>query len=114
MKPLCPLMTPSTVDRPSPVPLPNSLVVKNGSKILSITSAGMPLPVSSTVSRTCGPSVGRQGDKETRRQRIHLSLSPCLLVSLSDEFVGRADGQPAAVGHGVAGVDCQVHQHLVQ
>ena len=39
---------PYTVERPRPVPLPTSLVVKNGSKILPITSCVMPQPVSST------------------------------------------------------------------
>src|SRR5207244_1312744 len=33
-------------DRPWPVPLPTSFVVKNGSKIRPATSAGTPLPVS--------------------------------------------------------------------
>jgi hypothetical protein len=39
---------PYTVDRPRPVPLPTSLVEKNGSKILACTSGVMPVPVSST------------------------------------------------------------------
>ena len=43
---------PWTVARPRPVPLPRSLVVKNGSKRCSSTSGGMPVPVSPTVSRT--------------------------------------------------------------
>src|SRR6267142_1881723 len=38
--------------RPSPVPLPRSLVVKKGSKIRARSSGGMPLPVSLTVKRT--------------------------------------------------------------
>ena len=33
-----------TMSSPSPVPLPTSLVVKNGSKIRETTSAGMPAP----------------------------------------------------------------------
>src|SRR5271155_4721621 len=48
--PLC-FTTPYTVANPNPVPLPNSLVVKNGSKILSFVSASIPCPLSSTVSR---------------------------------------------------------------
>ena len=48
MKPPDCLTMPNTVERPRPVPLPTSLVVKNGSKILSITSGGMPVPVSDT------------------------------------------------------------------
>ena len=35
--------------RPSPVPRPGGLVVKNGSKILSSTSRLMPWPVSRTL-----------------------------------------------------------------
>ena len=49
--PLC-LTIPNTVERPSPVPLPISFVVKNGSKIFSMISGGMPSPVSSTSMRT--------------------------------------------------------------
>ncbi len=37
-----------TDGKPSPVPLPTSLVVKNGSKILSGNLLGMPIPVSQT------------------------------------------------------------------
>ena len=33
---------------PSPVPLPGSLVVKNGSNTAAMTSGGMPVPVSLT------------------------------------------------------------------
>ena len=39
-------MNPYTMLKPSPVPLPTALVVKNGSKMRSTTSAGMPMPVS--------------------------------------------------------------------
>ena len=39
----------SAVERPSPVPLPTSLVVKNGSKTRSRMPGGMPLPVSVTL-----------------------------------------------------------------
>jgi hypothetical protein len=35
-------------------------------------------------------------------------------VGLVELDVGGLDGQPAAVGHGVAGVDHQVHQHLLE
>ena len=40
------LAKPNTWLRPKPVPLPTSFVVKNGSKIWSILSDGMPQPVS--------------------------------------------------------------------
>ncbi len=43
---------PKTMERPRPVPLPISLVVKKGSKIFSITSGLMPVPLSSTSSST--------------------------------------------------------------
>ena len=45
-------MMPLTTVKPSPVPFPNSLVVKNGSKILLKTWGGIPWPVSATVSLT--------------------------------------------------------------
>ena len=34
------------IDRPSPVPSPEGLVVKNGLNIFSLTSSGMPVPLS--------------------------------------------------------------------
>lgn len=40
--PLCSSMMPFTTVRPKPVPFPNSLVVKNGSNTLAITSRGIP------------------------------------------------------------------------
>ena len=52
MKPPVCLTMPYTVERPSPVPLPTSLVEKNGSKILSMMSGGMPVPVSATSTST--------------------------------------------------------------
>src|ERR671928_195290 len=54
--PLC-LTTPNTVARPSPVPAPGALVVKNGSKRGRRTSPLMPTPVSLTASSTFGPGV---------------------------------------------------------
>jgi hypothetical protein len=48
MKPPVCLTMPYTVESPSPVPLPTSLVEKNGSKIFSISSGGTPTPVSLT------------------------------------------------------------------
>ena len=47
---------PNTVESPRPVPLPISLVVKNGSKIFSISSGGMPWPVSRTSISTWSPA----------------------------------------------------------
>jgi hypothetical protein len=42
--------------KPCPVPLPTSLVVKNGSKILPRTFSGMPAPVSLICTSTQSPS----------------------------------------------------------
>ena len=52
--------------RPSPVPFPASLVVKNDSKIRSINSAGMPLPVSLTDTTIHEPDFSR-GESWRRR-----------------------------------------------
>ncbi len=41
-------MIPKVTDNPRPVPLSTGLVVKKVSKILSIFSGGMPMPVSNT------------------------------------------------------------------
>ena len=76
-----------------------SLVVKNGSKIFSFTSGVMPVPVSATSSSTYSPG-----------------LKPC-----SRNFwlsavghVGGADRELAAVRHGVARIDGEVHDHLLE
>ena len=47
---------PSETARPSPVPSPSGLVVKNGSKTRGTTSAGIPGPLSSTVNRQPSPA----------------------------------------------------------
>ncbi len=39
---------PCTTERPSPVPSPIALVVKNGSKMRALVAASMPLPLSRT------------------------------------------------------------------
>ena len=49
--PLC-LTMPKTVARPSPVPLPAPLVVKNGSKMRAFVASSIPVPVSVTPSMT--------------------------------------------------------------
>ena len=49
-------MIPYTVARPSPVPLPTPLVVKNGSNTRARTSSLIPCPVSDTVSCTVCPA----------------------------------------------------------
>ncbi len=55
--PPCVFTAPYTIDSPSPVPLPCSLVVKNGSKMRAFTSSVMPEPVSETASWTYAPGV---------------------------------------------------------
>ena len=77
-------------DRPRPVPpLPVSsgpvLVVKKGSKIRGSLSAGMPQPVSRTTRSTVS------------------AAASC----------SQANEHAAAAGHGLAGVDQQVEQHLL-
>src|ERR671929_239027 len=56
LPPLC-LTTPNTVARPSPVPAPAALVVKNGSNRGGWTPPPLPPPVSETPSSAFGPGV---------------------------------------------------------
>jgi hypothetical protein len=46
LPPCCFTMMSWLIDRPSPVPSPEGLVVKNGLNIFSLISAGMPVPLS--------------------------------------------------------------------
>ena len=55
IQPWCCLAMPYTVARPSPVPFPVLLVVKNGSKILGRTSGAIPQPLSLTARQTNTP-----------------------------------------------------------
>ncbi len=56
MTPACCLTMMSwLIDRPSPVPSPAGLVVKNGLNILSLTSGAMPVPLSRIVISTRSP-----------------------------------------------------------
>jgi hypothetical protein len=86
---------PYTVASPRPVPF-SALVVKNGSQIRAIVAASMPQPVSLTASSTCGPGFG-----------------VVVGVGFVQLGVAHLDGELAALGHGVAGVDRQVEQHLL-
>ena len=70
MNPPCVLTIPNAVESPNPVPLPISLVVKKGSKILLMISGEMPCPVSATVTTTCGPVFWRLA-----RCRAHFHVS---------------------------------------
>ena len=81
------------------MPLPTSLVVKNGSKILSRTSAGMPCPVSCTSTSTYSA-----GDKR-------------LLVeggAVLRRHVARAQHDAAALAHRVARVDDEIDDDLLE
>ena len=87
------LAKPNAWLRPRPVPLPTSLVVKNGSKIVSSMVGAMPVPVSVTAMATKSPlradCARRAGMPSTLRTR---------------------DGQPAFAVHGIAAVDGEVDQ----
>src|SRR5262249_29946226 len=56
MRPPCAVTTPWLIASPRPVPLPTSLVVKNGSKMRSATSRGIPGPSSRMVTVTVSAS----------------------------------------------------------
>ena len=81
--------------RPRPVPCPSSLVVKNGSKILSRSAAGIPGPLS---------AIGQHRVRGRRRQ-IEAPLAPHHLLG--------GDAQRAAAGHGVDRVHEQVQADLL-
>ena len=91
---------PCTVASPMPLPLPTSLVEKNGSNMRSSTSGRMPDPVSRTATSTmsCSCTCLRQ-EAQVHSQRVHHP---------------HPDPERARALHGVAGVDAQVHQHLLE
>ena len=84
---------PKTIARPSPVPLPGPLVVKNGSKMRAFVASSMPVP--GVADRQEDVLAG--ADAGVRAG-----------VPLVQRDVLRLDGQAAAGRHGVAGVDAQV------
>ena len=91
---------PYTVESPSPVPFPTSLVVKNGSKILVIFSFGY----------ADAAVLDRQHDIIANWQyfaahRPHIGLRD----RLWSRYV-----QHTAAGHGVARIDAQIDDHLFQ
>ena len=55
LPPCCLTMMSWHIDRPSPVPSPGGLVVKNGLNILSLASSGMPVPLSRMRISTSAP-----------------------------------------------------------
>ena len=95
--PLCFTM-PYTVARPSPVPLPGSLVVKNGSKMLGTDRR-----------RPCRAGVAHREHDVAARAAVRRGARVGLVAGRRR----RLDGERAAVGHRVAGVDRQVHHHLL-
>ena len=71
-------------DSPSPVPRPGALVVKNGSKIRSRTSGGIPPPVSLTSITSHSVAAGWPGSRPTssrRRDRRKRSAPPSGIAS---------------------------------
>src|SRR3989442_1185457 len=89
---------PYTVARPSPVPLPFSLVVKKGSKMWLFVWASMPVPVS-------------DGEQHVRAGLGREVLRGVGFVELG---VRGLDRELAALRHGVARVHGQVHDHLLE
>ena len=90
---------PYTVDRPSPVPFPFSLVVKNGSKIAALDAV---------VDAVAGVAHGQHhvGARRTVERRSRASSSPIIDVrGLHDQL--------AAARHGVARVHRQIQNHLL-
>ncbi len=79
--------------------MPTSLVVKKGSKILGSTSGGMPCPLSSISIITKSPGG-------------HRRLAELLRLVGAD--VAGPHDDPAALRHGVAGVDHEVDDDLLQ
>jgi len=77
-----------TVERPKPVPLPTSLVVKNGSKMRSRSSGAIPAPVSLTESATYGPGLACEyGIKSPGfRVAVNAETSPDVLEYRSDHI----------------------------
>ncbi len=77
-------MMPCTTDRPSPLPVPTGLVVKNGSKTLRRVAASMPCRVSLTTMRAWSP--GRRLGS-TPAERSSIERFPRLLGHLSGRDV---------------------------
>jgi len=76
MNPLCCLTMPYTIASPSPVPLPASFVVKNGSKTRSCVFSSIPMPVSDTVRTPKEPALrwGRHRTKSSERTAAAVSI----------------------------------------
>ena len=81
------------------MPFPSPLVVKNGSKMRAWVSASI-------------PEAGVGHDEHDVRAGLHRRVSGGVL--LVDVDVARLDRQLPAVGHGVARVDGEVHDDLLE
>src|SRR5256886_5929782 len=114
IKPPCPRTMPEEVDRPRPEPLPCSFVVKNGSKMRSSTSGGMPVPVSATLMRSEEHTSELQSQsnlvcrlllekKKTPQHHVRHRAADQLQAGHREapERLERVGGRGAAVGHGV-------------
>ena len=89
----------SDVERPRPVPLLTSLVVKNGSKMRSMI-----------VGRNAGAGVGDLQHDVRARLRVDVRAGERRV----ERHVPGEDRQPPAARHGVARVHAEVEQHLVE
>ena len=90
---------PNTVERPSPVPLPGALVVKNGSKARALR----PFVHALAGIRDRDDDVAARPDRRSLRRQHR-----------ADDLGGaRLDRQHAAARHRVAGVDREVHHDLL-
>ena len=96
MRPSCASTILRTIASPSPVPV--TLVVKNGLKMRSVRSAGMPGPSSAT-----SIEHRRRRRVDARERRVGL-----------DRAVDRRDRDPALAVHRLEGVGDQVGEHLRQ
>ena len=73
--------SPCTIERPSPVPLPTPLVVKNGSCARARTASSMPVPVSATdrhsiVPASSGPAPSRSAPSSSPARAAIVTVPP--------------------------------------
>ena len=83
MRPPCSRTMPWLIERPSPVPSPSGLVVKNGSNTWAASASDMPGPSSITSMAT--PSSQRRARTTTRPGRPVLAIACAALLMQVDE-----------------------------